>query len=145
MRFIYLTLPNLHTTTPATCIPELGQKCWLDRPDSLPTQIQRGSLGTRLRCDLLTQVLSHLCTHTVNSYCSDIVQLYYNINKHVFAMRPKASWIAQYISNVSQSFHMCIDLKQGRVPPVCPFVKAPPTQPISLSTIAHFLEVRPCM
>ena len=36
---------------PATCIPELGQKCWLDRPDSLPTQIKRGSLGTRLDSD----------------------------------------------------------------------------------------------
>ena len=39
-----LTLDNLHTNTCA-CIPELGQKCWLDVPDSLPTQIQKRESG----------------------------------------------------------------------------------------------------
>ena len=35
-----MTVANLHTNTCA-CIPELGQKCWLDAPDSLLTQIQK--------------------------------------------------------------------------------------------------------
>ena len=43
-----LTHANLHTNTCA-CIPELGQKCWLNAPDSLPTQIQKRESGDKTR------------------------------------------------------------------------------------------------